>query len=87
MTDDGGPRDHCRGYCTERGCAAPALLSRGEFDRLCEDGQFSDGPFKSGFGDGHGEPYNPYRQAFGTLKDGRVVYCELHASRQPTAEG
>lgn len=45
----------------------------GEFDRLARKREFADGPHVSTFGDGPGEPYNPDREVWGTLKDGRKV--------------
>lgn len=56
---------------------ATECLTKAEFDELVDSG-FRDGPFRESFGDGDGEPYYPWRQAFGTLKDGRKVFCELH---------
>ena len=56
----------------------PSLLSKADFDAQLEAGQFAVGPYRETFGDGYGEPYNPHRQAFGKLNDGRVVYCELN---------
>ncbi len=44
-----------------------------EFDDLARRGEFQEGPFISGFGDGYGEPYCPTRRVWGTLKDGRRV--------------
>ncbi len=48
-------------------------ISRDEFDRLTREDQFADGPYIEAFGDGYGEPYQPNRTMFGTLKDGREV--------------
>lgn len=50
-------------------------LSKAELDKLLDAGEFVDGPFLSTFGNGYGEPYNPNRQAGGTLKDGRIVWA------------
>jgi hypothetical protein len=55
---------------------ANILLSQCEFDRLCKEGKFVDGPYRDTFGDGPYDPYLPHRQAFGRLQDGRNVYCE-----------
>jgi len=74
------PRHSCYEYFIRKGCKNPVLLKRAEFDQLVDDG-FVDGPFRDTFGDGYGEPYNPHRQAFGMLKDGRGVYCELNKDR------
>lgn len=49
-------------------------LTKTEFDKLVRTGQFADGPVLSAYGDGYGDPYNPDRQAGGTLKDGRIVW-------------
>jgi hypothetical protein len=76
MSLDNKPRHNCWHYVLEHG-GSGVCLSKEDFNALCDDG-FADGPFKETFGSGHGEPYNPWRQAYGTLKDGRVVYCELH---------
>lgn len=50
-------------------------VSKGELDRMVDSDQFETGPYLNTFGDGYGEPYNPNRQAGGTLKDGRVVWA------------
>jgi len=50
-----------------------ARLARDEFDRLAREEQFRVGPRMSAFGDGYGEPYQPFRQIWGVLKDGRKV--------------
>jgi hypothetical protein len=70
------PRHQCRGYI-ESQSGKTFLLTKEEFDSLFREKQFDDGPYKDNFGNGNGEPYNPNRQAFGKLKDGRIVYCEL----------
>lgn len=44
-----------------------------EFDKLCRQRAFSSGPYRDTFGDGYGEPYNPNRFVFGTLKDKRNI--------------
>lgn len=71
------PRDHALSY------GAYNSLPKDEFDELVKSKQFSDGPFLSAFGDGYGEPYNPNRQAFGTLKDGRKVFTETVKTAPP----
>lgn len=48
-------------------------ITKLEFDALARAKQFSDGPYVSTFGDGEGEPYQPYRKLIGTLEDGTVV--------------
>lgn len=73
------PRNTCTHFFLEKGLAADAVLKE-DFDRLCEEGAFVEGPFVETFGDKAPEPYNPFRQAFGVLSDGRGVYCELHPS-------
>lgn len=50
-----------------------------EFDRLTRAKQFAEGPHISTFGDGHGQPYCPDRNVWGTLKDGRRV-CSVKPS-------
>lgn len=78
---DLAPRNQCREYVLEnRGTAH--LIEKREFDELVRNKQFVEGPFKDAIGDGYGDPYNPNRQAFGTLKDGRVIYCELSHANQ-----
>ena len=52
------------------------------FDRLAREKQFADGPHISTFGDGPGDPYNPTRRVFGTLKDGRKVESEKGGSER-----
>lgn len=51
------------------------LIPRDEFDNLCRQKKFSNGPFMDDFGDGYGDPYMPpsARSVRGTLKDGRKV--------------
>jgi hypothetical protein len=71
-----GPVNHCRVFMMDCG-AVGELVPKEEFDRLARTGGFAVGPFRDTFGDGHGEPYNPERQAFGKLNDGRCVYAEL----------
>jgi len=75
------PRNQCRNYVQEnRGKAE--LLEKEEFDSYYKKKEFIDGPFKKRFGDDYGEPYNPNRQAFGRIKSGIVVYCELSKANQ-----
>jgi hypothetical protein len=50
-----------------------------EFDALVRAGEFANGPHVSTFGDGQGEPYNPFRDVWGTLRDGRKVRSETKA--------
>lgn len=76
MTDK--PRNNCRWYFEEKGILSPEKITKDEFDQHYDEERFSDGPYQETFGNGYGEPYNPYRQAYGKLKDGRYVYCELN---------
>lgn len=71
------PRNRCRQYIKQNWGKEVKFIKKEEFDRHCFNNDFSDGPRKDTFGDGPGEPYNPNRQAFGTLKTGLIVYCEL----------
>lgn len=61
----------------------PEQIPIAEFDRLARAKQFADGPFIDSFGDGHGEPYNPYRKVWGTLKDGREVESQQQPKSTP----
>ena len=74
------PRHQCEYYVNTHG-GESVLLTKSLFDDLFRKEEFAEGPHKDSFGDGN-EPYNPDRQAFGTLKDGRVVYCELSEKMQ-----
>lgn len=58
-------------------------ISKAELDAHYKAGDFAEQPQVSGFGDGPGEPYNPNREAWGTLKDGRQVWAWV---RGPKAE-
>lgn len=78
------PRNSCLTYVSENGGRA-LLLRKKTFDSLCKQKRFSDGPYSESFGDGQ-EPYNPWRQAFGTLDKGVVVYCEVHKDMQRRVE-
>lgn len=46
------------------------------FDKRAVDCEFEVGPFKDSFGDGYGDPYNPNRQIWGKLKNGKFVRTE-----------
>lgn len=75
------PRNNCKNYVQgNRGMAE--LLEKEEFDAHYKKKNFIEGPFKETLGDGYGEPYNPDRQAFGKLRKGLVVYCELSDFKQ-----
>lgn len=69
------PRNQCYNYVSERGGNA-VLLEKASFDEFFRKKKFSDGPYEDSFGDNPEDPYNPDRQAFGTLDNGEVVYCE-----------
>ena len=71
------PRNQCGIYFVDRGIGNPIMVSKVEFDKHYSEDEFSDGPFGETFGDGRLEPYNPSRQAFGILKNGRGIFCEL----------
>jgi hypothetical protein len=45
-----------------------------EFDKLCKEKKFKEGPFIETFGDGYGEPYNPNRYVKGVLKNNKKVW-------------
>jgi hypothetical protein len=72
------PRNQCRKFMADRK-AIGTLIPKAEFDSLARSRSFSVGPYRDTFGDGPGDPYQPNRQVFGELKDGRCVYCELEA--------
>lgn len=74
---DGKPRHQCDKFMTKSGIKKPKLMTKKEFNGLTREAKFKAGPFRDNFGDGYGEPYNPYRQAFGVLEDGKGVFCEL----------
>lgn len=75
------PRNQCRNYVLENGGKAE-LVSKPEFDSFYKNRDFIDGPYKDNFGDSYGDPYNPNRQAFGKLKKGDIIYCELSEAFQ-----
>ena len=76
------PCGHLLQFLSEQEGAMTELLAKLEwipkeqFDKMAEAGEFEVGPFKESFGDGYGDPYNPNRQLFGRLNDGRLVYAE-----------
>jgi len=72
------PRHTCQHFMIRNGCSMPIELTRVAFDELVRNGQFEMGPFMDTFGDGYGEPYNPRRQLYGKLKDGRFVFAERY---------
>lgn len=79
------PRHGCMTYFLAEKTDKITLLTKGAFDILVNAKRFKDGPFTDSFGDGPGEPYNPRRQAYGTLDTGMGVYCELtESNRVPT---
>lgn len=61
-------------------------IDKKTLDVFHEAGDFSDGPFLSSFGDGYGQPYNPNRQAGGTLKDGRIVWAWVKGPKSEVSE-
>jgi len=75
------PRNQCIIYVQENGSRAE-LVEKEDFDEHCKNNDFLDGPYRDAFGDGYGEPYRPHRQAFGRLKNGKVIYCELSPANQ-----
>ena len=78
------PRNQCRAYVQDNGGKAE-LLKKEEFDSHYRAKDFIDGPFIDNFGSDPGEPYNPNRQAFGKLREEKVVYCELSEAHQEKA--
>lgn len=56
-------------------------LSKAQFDALYEASDFEDGPHVSTYAGGYGEPYNPNREAWGTLKDGRKVWAYVRGEK------
>jgi hypothetical protein len=84
------PRHSCAKFFSEEHAGVvPERISRADFNAFCEGDAFKEdaGPFSEAFGDRSGEPYNPFRQAFGILKNGRGVFCELNAIRQEVVHG
>ena len=69
------PRHQCLSYFFNQQKEG-ILLSKEEFDSNLDN--FIDGPHRDSFGTGYGEPYYPWTQAFGILKDGKAVFCELY---------
>jgi len=62
-------------------CMSGERIPLAEFDRLQNDDGFVKGPFIDGFGSGHGEPYRPYRDVWGELKDGRKVWSNTRDNK------
>lgn len=81
MNDAYKPRNACQAFAFRSGKTA-VFVPKAEFDTLCDTKAFVDGPYMDTFGDGYGEPYNPYRQAWGVREDKTVVFTELHESLQ-----
>jgi len=57
-----------------------SILPRSEFDELCRIDAFREGPLveeNSRWFDRYG-PYTPEKWAFGELKDGRLVRCNIN---------
>jgi len=85
LLKDLSPRHQCDDYVHGHE-KIPFLMSKTEFNEFYRQNRFKDGPYKDTFGDGEMEPYNPNRQAFGRLGDGKVVYCELSEHLQEKTE-
>ena len=75
------PRGDCLRWLAERKATDAACLPRRLFDTFVRSGAFSQGPLTGTFGQGYGEPCCPDRQAWGQLKDGRYVFCNLNEDR------
>jgi len=43
------------------------------FTAMAREERWADGPWRDSFGSGYGEPYQPNRDVWGTLADGRKV--------------
>jgi len=84
MTEDLTPRNRCISYIfnNNKKSEDAVLVTKDLFDILYKSKKFSDGPFMETFGDRHGEPYNPFKQAYGTIGNEKIVYCELFEKRQ-----
>jgi len=80
------PRHGCAIYMRKDTAKQPVLLSKEDFNKNLEEKNFRDGPYRDPFGTGHGEPYYPWTQAYGTLKDGIPVYCELQKDNNNEAK-
>jgi len=70
------PQISCATYMIKNN-ATPIIISKEEFDKLTKEKQFRDGPYRETFGEGYGEPYNPFKQAYGQLNNENYVFCEL----------
>ena len=71
------PRSQCLTCMVENEVCNPLLLTKKAFKNLTRKKVFEEVPFEEQFGKSTGEPYNPWRQAFGKIKKGLFVYCEL----------
>lgn len=80
------PRNGCLRYIRDNNIEKGLLLSKADFDSLCKKSAFRDGPKIDCFGDGYGEPYNPWRQAFGILSNDIFVYCETNEMENKKVE-
>lgn len=58
-------------------------VAKAEFDQLCRDKAFTDGPHVSTFGDGPGDPYQPHRELWGTLADGTRIESSTDPEFKP----
>ena len=72
------PRGDCLRWLAENRATGAVRLPKRPFDAFVGAGAFDEGPPAGTSGRGYGEPYCPDRQAWGRLKDGRYVYCELN---------
>ena len=68
----------------EQNHGAFEVLQRKEFDALCNEGRFADGPLIGNPGKWISEfgPYDPQHWAFGKLKDSRLVCCDTAAEAE-----
>jgi len=79
--DFGKPRVNCLAYVLLHGGGENAvayLVTRERFNDFLENDMFIDGPYVEFFGDIWGDPFNPFKQAYGTLNIDAIVYCELN---------
>jgi hypothetical protein len=73
MVDFIFPRKECKKY-QEQNKKKAELITREEFGRYHQFHMFEDGPHKT--------KHFEERQAYGKLKDGRIIYCELEDKLQ-----
>ena len=58
-------------------------ITKEVFDSLYSSGEFAVGPYRDSFGDGHYDPYRPYRRIWGTLKNGEEVESHTRPRWKP----